>query len=182
MPPAEVGDRVAVRGDQGRRLQAGELGDEQLLRRVAHFARIVDHQGLRMHRLQEEGGVDVGHVERRVLAQQDDVELGQLGPAIGAQRRVAALGPLHGNVAAAGEHPAIFHGERVGDVDEQAVSARLGRFHHQEGRVALDVDPLDGIHLHRDLQRHGALPTAQVAGHRPRGRRAPVAIKLAPAA
>jgi hypothetical protein len=32
VPGAEVADRLAVPGDQGRRLQVRELGDEQLLR------------------------------------------------------------------------------------------------------------------------------------------------------
>ena len=49
------------------------MGDEQLLRRVADMDRIVDHQGLRMDVLQQMGGGDVGHVEGRVLAHQDDV-------------------------------------------------------------------------------------------------------------
>jgi hypothetical protein len=44
VPGAEVVDRLVVAGDQGRRLHAREVGDEQLFRRVAHLGRIVHHQ------------------------------------------------------------------------------------------------------------------------------------------
>ena len=34
------------------------------------------------------------------------------------------------------------------------MAARLRFQQQREGRIALDVDPLDRIHLHRDIQRH----------------------------
>jgi hypothetical protein len=39
---------------------------------------------------------------------------------------------LDGDVAAAGEHPAVLHRQRLGQVDEQRVPARLGGLHHQK--------------------------------------------------
>jgi hypothetical protein len=64
---AKGDDLPAVAGDQGRRGQVGEFGDEQLLRRVADFGRIVDHQGLRVDALEQMGIGDVAHVEGRIL-------------------------------------------------------------------------------------------------------------------
>jgi hypothetical protein len=107
-----------------------------------------------MDRLEEEGGVDVVHVEGRILAHQHHVELGQLHPPHGPGLEVVALDPLHLDVAAAREDPAVLHRQRVRQVDEQRMAPRLARLHHQEGRVALDVHALDGVHLDGDLQGH----------------------------
>jgi hypothetical protein len=156
VPGAEVVDRLVVRRDQGRRLHAGEISDEQLLGCVAHLGRIVHHQGVGMHLLQEVGGGDVGHVERRILAHQDDVDvvlhvqqhgLAQLGVGAFLGEHLQRLGP--------GEHPAVLQRQLVGGVEPQFVAAVLGLHHHQEGRVGVDVDPQDGIHLDGDSQRHG---------------------------
>ena len=65
---------LAVGGDQGRRHQFAKPRDEQLFRRVAHRGRVVDHERLRLGALQQVRGGDVGHVERRVLPHQHDVE------------------------------------------------------------------------------------------------------------
>ena len=70
---AEIADLAPVAGDQGGRNEIGEFGDEQFFRRVAHFGGIVDHQGLGMDALQNMGGGDIGHVERRVLAHQHHI-------------------------------------------------------------------------------------------------------------
>ena len=74
MLAAEGRDLRAVAGDQGRRHQIGELGDEDLLGRVAHLGRVVHHQRLRMDALEEVGRGDVGHVEGRILAHQHHVD------------------------------------------------------------------------------------------------------------
>ena len=81
---------VEVVGDQGRRHQLGELGDEQLLGRVADRDRVVDHQRLRVDPLEQVRGRDVGQVERRILAHQHDVE-GRAGRASRARRGVTWL-------------------------------------------------------------------------------------------
>jgi hypothetical protein len=51
-----------------------ELGDEDLFRCVAHMRGVVHHQGLRVDPLQQVRGGDVGHVEGRILAQQNHVD------------------------------------------------------------------------------------------------------------
>ena len=52
--------------------------------------RIVDHERLRMNALEEMRGGDVGEIERRILPQQDDVELGQVDAPRLAEREVVA--------------------------------------------------------------------------------------------
>ena len=44
----EAADGVGVPGDQGRRHQLGEMRHQQLLRRVAHRDRVIDHQRARL--------------------------------------------------------------------------------------------------------------------------------------
>ena len=68
-----------VARDQRRRHQLGELGDEELFRRVAHMRRVVDDQRLGVDALEQMRRGDVGHVEGRVLAQQHHVEAGEVG-------------------------------------------------------------------------------------------------------
>ena len=178
MAGAELRDSGAIVGDQGRRLQARELGDEQFLGRVAHLDRVVDHEGPGVDRLEEKGRVDVAHVERRILAQQNHVEFAQVDSSPGPECGVVADLSLHGDIAPPREDASLVHGEGVGRVDEQAMAPRLAGFHHQEGGVAFDDDPLDGIHLHRDLQRHGALPTALFQGHRRWRRATPEQVRV----
>ena len=108
-----------------------------------------------MHPLQHVGGGDVGHVERRVLPQQDDVEFGQLGALRLAEGEmvaglVAHIERLHGR-----EYPVAALGELVGGVIGQLVAAGLGFQHQCEGGIAADIDPLDRVHLDGDIQGHG---------------------------
>ncbi len=107
-----------------------------------------------MDPLQEIGGGDVGHVEGRVLAHQHHVELREvthLGLAQGVM--VALHGPQVQRLPTP-QDPAILQRQPVGTVMPQRVASALGFHHHQEGGVGLDVDPLDGIHLDGDLERH----------------------------
>ena len=69
-----VGDRGAVAGDQRRRRQLREFGDEQFLRRVPHVRRVVDDERLRMNALEKMRRGDVAHVEGRILTEMDHVE------------------------------------------------------------------------------------------------------------
>jgi hypothetical protein len=52
---------------------------------------------------------------------------------------------------------AVAHREAVDGVEQQRVAPRL-RFQQQgEGGIALDVDPLDRVHLDGDGEWHGEL-------------------------
>ena len=99
---AELGDLAAVAGDQRRRGEVGELGHEQLFRRVANVGRIVDHQCGRMNALQQMGGRNVAHVEGRILTKHDHVEAGQILQHRLAQGEMVALAVSHRHGLGAG--------------------------------------------------------------------------------
>ncbi len=150
-------DVLAVGRDQGRRHELGEAGDEQFLRRVAHLGRVVHHQGLGMNHLQQMRRRDIGHVEGRVLAHQDDVRVGQIDARFRAQgEMVAGLAPhLHG--FGPGGHPAVVVGEVPRQIMQQLVAAALRLQRQNEGAVAGDVDGRHMVHLNGHGKRHGKI-------------------------
>ena len=91
---AERLDRRPVAGDEGRRHQLGEIHHEQLFRRVAHAARIVDDERLRVDALEKMRRRDVGEIERRVLPQQHDVDRREIDELGLAEPRMVALDVL----------------------------------------------------------------------------------------
>ena len=107
-----------------------------------------------MDRLQHVGGGDVAHVEGRVLPHQHDIALPEIGTALFASREVVAGFITHADIIAGGEQRAAAKRQRLRLVVEQRMAAPLCFQHHGEGRVALDVDGLDRVHLHCHLQRH----------------------------
>ena len=154
---AERLDLAEIARDQGRRHQIGKVGDENLLRRVAHMRGVVDDKRFRVNALEQMRAGDIGQIKRRVLAQQHDVEIGQRDPRWLTEREMVASLVAHAQGFDAGEQPAIELGEAFGRVITQNVAALL-RFQQQgKSRVAFDVDPLDRIHLHRDCQGHAHL-------------------------
>ena len=154
MLAAERCELDRITGDQRLRHELRVIENEELLRRVSHFLRVVHHQGLRVDRLQHVGRGDVAHVEGRVLAHQDNIFLAEITAALVAQRIVVALLVAHGDVIAGGEQRAAAQRQRLRLVIEQLVPAPLRLQHHGEGRITRDVDGLDRIHLHRYLQAH----------------------------
>ena len=164
MLAAERLDLVEVVGDQGRRHQLGELGDEQLLGRVADMVRVVDHQRLRVDAVEQVRGRDVGEVEGRVLAHQDHVH----------GREVDDLGRPEADMVAAlaadleraggGDDAALAVAQLARQIVVEPVAAALRLQRQGEAAVAVDVDGLERVHLDRDGERH-ACP--RVAGRRP---------------
>jgi hypothetical protein len=75
MRRSERADFLPVRCNARGRHDALEQRHEQLLRRVAHVERIVDHKRLGMNPLEQMSGRNVGHVERRVLPHEHHVRL-----------------------------------------------------------------------------------------------------------
>ena len=148
-------DGVEVAGQQGRRHQIGKFGDEDFFRRVAHMARIVDHQGFGMDAVEHVGRRDIGEVERRVLAQQHHVEGGEVDMPRLAERDMVAGDIAHHQRPHRGRHFAVAQAQPVGRVIGQRVGARLRFQQQRERRIAADIDPLDRIHLHGDVQAHG---------------------------
>ena len=124
MLPAKCGDLLAILGDQRLRHQFGELGDEDLLRAVAHPGRVVHHQRLGMDALEDMGGGDVVHVEGRILAQEHHVHGREVGAMRLAEREMVALLVAHLHLLDAREHLAAFQRQPVGRVVVRLVPRR----------------------------------------------------------
>ena len=108
-----------------------------------------------MDALEHVGRGDIGEVERRILAQQHHVEAGEIDMARLAQRDMVAGDVAHHQRPHRGRHFAVAQAEPIGGVIGQRMGAFL-RFQQQcEGRIAADIDPLDRIHLHGNVQAHG---------------------------
>ena len=95
---------------------------------------------------------DVGEIERRVLAQQDHVEGRELDAPRLTQRKVVADLIAHRHALHAREHAAADLRQPVRRVVGQGVSARLRFQQQRKGRIAANVDPLDRVHLHGNIQ------------------------------
>jgi hypothetical protein len=109
-----------------------------------------------MHPLEQVRGGDIGQIEWGVLAQQDHVELRQLGAARLAEREMVAGFVTYRQGLNGREDAALDLRQPVRRVVGQAVPACLRLEQHRKRRVAADVDPLDRVHLHGDIQRHCA--------------------------
>ena len=66
---------------------------------------------------------------------------------------------------AAGMEPAVAKGQRVGQIVEQGMPARLRFESERKGRVRLDVDRVDRIHLDRDGKSHTDLLGCRLVYH-----------------
>jgi hypothetical protein len=109
-----------------------------------------------MHPLQQIGGGDIGHVERRILTHQDDVDVfGQIQPLYGAEVGVVSLLAPHRHPTGAAEQATVLQRQGAEVIDPQLVAPRLPGQGHQEGGVRLDVDRLERVHLDGDLE-HGS--------------------------
>ncbi len=116
-----------------------------------------------MHRLQDVGGGDVGHVERRVLAHQDDVEGRELDHLFIAQREMIALLAAQAHRPRARDRLAVAQGQLARMVVPQLVPARLGAEPHDERGIPLDIDALDRVHLDGNAQGHGSVFQARLS-------------------
>ncbi len=140
-----------ARHQRGRRALR-EPGGEKFFVGVAQAAWAVHHQhaGV-LGALQQVGGVDILHVERRVLAHQDDIEFGQrprgflapLEPAPGVVEHLEFALPCQG-LPVAQKQVALFH---VAD----RPAARLRLEQHGERAVLVSLDGTDGVHHHAEF-------------------------------
>ena len=155
---AEGREFLRIAGDEGGRHELAVAQHEEFLRRVPHFRRIVHHQRLGMNGFEHVRGGDVVHVEGRILAHVHHV--------ITSRDRRAAFRPALRDCPARraprrpGQWPTerrAIKGERIGVIAEDLVAAGLRFEHQREGRIALDGDALDGVHLEGGLESHGRL-------------------------
>jgi hypothetical protein len=107
--------------------------------------------------LQEVGGGDIAHVEGRVLAQPDDIVVAKVDLGFGAIADVVAKLAPDFYRPAARHDPALDEGQPVRSVEEQMMPARLRLKRDAEGRIGVDVDRPDRVHLQGYLQGHRSL-------------------------
>ncbi len=111
----ECADRIAIAGQQGRRHQLLEAQDEELLRRVAHRGGVVDDErSVFRQQLEQMRRADIGHVEGRVLAHQDDIDAGEVELLERAEAVVVALPSHDFERPRAGVEPPVVKRQRVG--------------------------------------------------------------------
>ena len=97
---------------------------------------------------------DVVEIERRVLTQQHHVERRQRRALSVAEREMVAGLVAHAERLDGGEHAFLHHRHAIGRVIAELMPAGLRLEQQRKGRIAADVDPLDRVHLHRDIQCH----------------------------
>ena len=114
-----------------------------------------------MNAIEHVGGGDVGEVERRVLAQQHDVERGEVGHARLAEREMVSGRVADHQRPHRRRYLAVGQREAIGRVIGQRMSAALRFQQQRESRIAADIDPLDRVHLYGDVQAHEAIREAR---------------------
>ena len=97
---------------------------------------------------------DVAHVEGRILAHQDHVDGRELDRLERAQRVMSPVLAAHFQTLAFGGDPAVLEAQMPRQIVIKRMAARLGLERQHEGRVRVDVDGVDGIHLDGDDQTH----------------------------
>ncbi len=97
---------------------------------------------------------DVGHVERRVLPHQHDVEPGEIEFLEIPKAMVVAVPAEYFERPSAGREPAVAQGQRLRQVVVERMAARLRLKRQGKGRIRIDVDRVDRIHLDRDSETH----------------------------
>jgi hypothetical protein len=134
-------------GHHGLGRELGEPHGVGLLADVAQRSRLVDHQHAGfLGALQQEGRVDEFHVEGRILAHQDHVQLVRVGLAHLAElepalRVVAHLDRAQPHAEPAFQHPQVGLGEVL-----QRVAAPLRLQQHRQRGVLGRLDAVDGVH------------------------------------
>ena len=118
------------------------------------LARIVDDQRPRVDALKNVSCRNIGEIERRVLPQQHDVEVGEVDEPSLAETRVIALNVLDRKRFRHGLDARAVEPQTIGRVIENAMAARLGFEEKRKGRIARDADALDRVHLHGDGKGH----------------------------
>ena len=94
MPEPERFDRGAIARNHRRGHEVGKVHHEQFFGRVAHGFRIIDDERAGLDALEQMRRRDIGQIERRVLAQQHDIDLSQIDAPHFAKQGMLALDVL----------------------------------------------------------------------------------------
>ena len=157
----EVPQNADIPRDGRGRREIGEIEDQELFGRVAHPEGIVDDERSALEPVQNVGRRDVTHIEGRVLAQPDDIDIAKVQIDGLAQIRVTALDALHRQRLRPGDDAPFAEGQAIGGVVPQGAVARLRLLGQPERAVGIDVDGPDRIHLERNF--HDLSPAPEPA-------------------
>ena len=135
--------------DHCRRRQIRKLKHKQLFRKIPYPKRVVDHERVR-YQFEQMRGRDVTRVERRILAEPDDVEGVQRRDRLLAKPEMVALHAPHFQGPSARRNAPFLPEDAVRMIVEQFRTPGLSLFRQPERRVGLYVYQADGIHLYRD--------------------------------
>jgi hypothetical protein len=94
---------------------------------------------------------DVGHVERRILAQQHNVHARKVDLFLRPELEMVALDIAQDHRLGDRLDDAVAHRQLVRRVVKQLVAARLRFQRHGEGGIAADLDRAHMVHLDRDI-------------------------------
>jgi hypothetical protein len=97
---------------------------------------------------------NVGHVERRILAEQDDIEISEVFCAWFRKLEMGAVAILDLQALATRQKLIAVKREIGWRVIEDIVSALLRFEQNGERRIAANVDAIDWIHLHGNAKIH----------------------------
>ena len=111
-----------------------------------------------MNPLKQMGRGHIGHIERRILAQPDHIEFGQvpLGP-LAEIHMVPGLG-AQGDVAATGNDAAFVIAQLIHRILKQPVTTRLRLESDAKAAIAINCHMFDRVHLQCDVKAHSKLP------------------------
>src|SRR6185312_9531442 len=142
--------------DRGRRHELRKVEHPDFLWSVADACGIVDYERLAFDALEQVSRRYIAKVEGRILPHQDDVDiLAEVEDARFAEAVMAACDPLDGDGIAHRPQPPFRKAEVFGRIIVETMSEFLRLEHDREGRIAVDVDLLERIHLDGDAQAHG---------------------------
>ncbi len=116
---------------------------------------MVDHKGFRVDRFKQMACGDIVHVKRRVLTHQDHIGFArQINHPCFAQIMVVAMFVAQRHRADFRLDPAPVIEHVIGMIVQKVISPRLGFKAHDKGRIPLDIDALDRVHLDGDDTAH----------------------------
>ena len=93
------------------------------------------------------GGCDISHIERRILAQPDHINLGQVLFTHFTYIEMVTNLAAHGEILATGDNAPLLIAELIRRVIKQLVPTGLCLFGKTKGAVAIDVDRINWVHL-----------------------------------
>ena len=147
-------DGLKIPCDHRRRRQFGEAQNQELFGEIAHPERVIHNQRARVDHLQQMGRRDIAHVERRVLAQPNNIVFRQIDFGFLPIADVIAFLAAQRDREPPRNDPAFAKGKLIRSVEKQRVTTVLRFNSDPERTVCVNIDRSDRIHLQGNFQAH----------------------------